>query len=188
VFEVKRDLRTGNVRDEAVSQLAGYVAGRAATMQQRYVGVLTDGAEWHLYHLTDGALALVSSFTLEPRSPDADGLCVWLEGVPKTAEKITPTPREIAVRLGADSPAHALDSSDLTALYEANRALPTVKLKRELWAKLLTTALGTAFSDEDRLFVEHTLLVATAEIISHALVSFDPADPSISAAAMSRTA
>ena len=186
VFEVKRDLRTGNVRDEAVGQLAGYVADRVSTMQQRYVGVLTDGAEWHLYHLAGSTLTPVSSFFVDARSPDVDGLCVWLEGVLATAEKITPTPHEIAVRLGADSPAHALDISDLTALYEAHRALPTVKLKRELWAKLLTTALGTAFSDEDRLFVEHTLLVTTAEIISHALVGFDLTDPSLSAAILVR--
>ena len=99
-----------------------------------------------------------------------------------TTEKITPTPREIAARLGANSPAHALDISDLTVLYEAHRGMPTVQLKRELWAKLLTTALGTAFSDDDRLFIEHTLLVTTAEIIAHAVVGIDPADPSVSPA------
>lgn len=38
VFEVKRDLRTGNVRADAVKQLAGYVMARAGAMQQRYAG------------------------------------------------------------------------------------------------------------------------------------------------------
>jgi hypothetical protein len=51
VFEVKRDLRSGNVRADAVEQLAGYVSARTHDTGQRYVGVLTDGAEWHLYHL-----------------------------------------------------------------------------------------------------------------------------------------
>ena len=41
VFEVKRDLRAGNVRAEAVIQLAGYVSSRHAQTGQRYVGVLT---------------------------------------------------------------------------------------------------------------------------------------------------
>ena len=59
VFEVKRDLRTGKVRQDAVLQLTGYVASRAEAMQQRYVGVLTDGAEWHLYSLAGDELALV---------------------------------------------------------------------------------------------------------------------------------
>jgi hypothetical protein len=135
VFEVKRDLRVGNVRAEAVEQLAGYVADRTVRMRQRYVGVLTDGAEWHLYHLVSGALIPVSTFVVDPATPDFEGLCVWLEGVLTTAERITPTPQEIARRLGADSPAHALDTVDLTTLYQAYRDLPAVKLKRELWAK-----------------------------------------------------
>jgi hypothetical protein len=60
----------------------------------------------------------------------------------------------------------------------------SVRLKRELWAKLLTTALGTSFADEDELFVEHSLLVAMAEIIGHAVVGIDPTDPSISPATL----
>lgn len=186
VFEVKRDLRTGNVRADAVNQLAGYVMARTETMQQRYVGVLTDGAEWHLYNLAGDHLVLVSSLEMDPSSPDVDELCLWLEGVLATAERITPTPYEIGARLGADSPAHALDISDLTTLYRAHSALPTVQLKRELWAKLLTTALGTAFPDEDQLFIEHTLLVITAELIAHAVVGIDPSDSSISAAVLVR--
>ena len=186
VFEVKRDLRTGKVRQDAVLQLAGYVVSRTEAMQQRYVGVLTDGAEWHLYSLAGDELTRVSSLEVDPRSPDVDGLCLWLEGVLATDEKIKPTPREITARLGADSPAHALDASDLTVLYQAHRDLPAVQLKRELWAKLLTTALGTAFSDDDRLFIEHTLLVTTAKIIAHAVVGIDPADPSVSPVVLAR--
>jgi SAM-dependent methyltransferase len=186
VFEVKRDLRPGRVREDAVTQLTGYVAARAQAMQQRYVGVLTDGAEWHLYNLSGETLILVSSLEIDPRSPDVDGLLLWLEGVLATTGKIKPTPREITARLGANSPAHALDISDLTTLYRAHQNLPTVRLKRELWAKLLTTALGTAFSDDERLFIEHTLLVTTAEIIAHAVVGIDPADPSVSPAILVR--
>src|SRR5689334_22222157 len=61
VFEVKRDLRIGKVRADAVDQLAGYVLARGSDTGQRYVGVLTDGAEWHLYHLVGQVLQLVSS-------------------------------------------------------------------------------------------------------------------------------
>lgn len=179
VFEVKRDLRVGNVRADAVQQLRGYVAGRTQTLKQRYVGVLTDGAEWHLYHLVDGELSLVSSMEVDASTPRVDELCVWLEAVLATAEKVVPTPVEIERRLGAGSPAHALEFAELSALYRRVREVPGVRLKRELWAKLLTTALGTNFRDEDDLFVEHTLLVAIAEIIGHAVVGFDPADPSI---------
>lgn len=180
VFEVKRDLRTGNVRDDAVVQLAGYVSSRREQTGQRYVGVLTDGAEWHLYHLVDDVLVLVSSLHTDVRNFEPDTLFVWLEGVLATAEKITPTAREIEQRLGAGSAAHALEFAELRALYRRHRNDPGLVLKRKLWTKLLTTALGTNFRGEDDLFVEHTLLVAMAEIIGHAVVGLDPTDQSIS--------
>jgi hypothetical protein len=176
VVEVKRDLRIGKVREEAVEQLAGYVQQRTATLGQRYVGVLSDGAEWSLYHLTPaGALEQVGdTLLIDPRAPDLDALLIWLEGVLATGQQIAPTPFEIEQRLGAESPAHALDRADLLALFAANRDHPSVALKRGLWAKLLTTALGTRFRDDDSLFIEHTLLVATAEVIAHAVVGYEP--------------
>ncbi|MFD1722405.1 N-6 DNA methylase [Amnibacterium endophyticum] len=185
VFEVKKDLRTGNVRDDAVEQLAGYVRDRVAQTGARYVGVLTDGVEWHLYHLDGTALRLVSSYQLDGPA-DLDGLLLWLDGVLATADHVIPTPAEVTRRLGAKSPAFALDIADLAALYERNADHPGVVMKRSLWAKLLTTALGTAFVDEDRLFIEHTLLVVTAEVIGHAVVGFDVADASIGATTLVR--
>src|ERR1700733_10943564 len=50
VIEVKKDLRKGKVRAEAIDQLFGYVATRIEQMSQRYVGLLTDGALWEGYH------------------------------------------------------------------------------------------------------------------------------------------
>ena len=174
VFEVKRDLRKGKVREEAVDQLAGYVAQRKDTTGQRYVGVLTDGCEWHLYRLAGEELAPVSSLDLSPDQPSVENLTVWLEGVLATGEQLVPEPIEIERLLGAESPAHKLDIAELTELYEANRANPSLQLKRNLWARLLTTALGTSFKNDERLFVQHTLLVVTAEIIAHAVLGIDP--------------
>jgi len=186
VIEVKRDLRVGNVRAEAVPQLAGYVRDRTATTGARYTGILTDGAEWLLFHLLDGVLSPVSRFELSPTSPDTAGLTVWLDGVLATATDLTPTPREIARRLGATSTAHALDAADLRALYRGGHTQTGVRVKRELWAKLLTTALGTAFTNEDELFLEHTLLVVTAELIGHAVIGFDLTDQSLTPASLTR--
>lgn len=109
--------------------------------------------EWHLSHLDGIELRLVSNLTLDTRAVDVEGLVIWLDGVLATTERLTPTPREIARRLEADSPAHALDIADLVGLYRRSRSSPSVQLKRQLWAKLLTTALGTSFADEDELFV-----------------------------------
>ena len=176
VIEVKRDLGVGNVRNDAIEQLAGYVSQRISILGQRYVGVLTDGAEWLLYHLApSGVLEQVGQpLLVDASDPDMDQLFTWLEDVLATGQQIAPTPQEIEQRLGADSQSHALDYADLLALFAANRNHSSVALKRELWAKLLTTALGTTFRNEDSLFVEHTLLVAMAEVIAHAVVGYAP--------------
>jgi hypothetical protein len=117
----------------------------------------------------------VSRFELTVANPDAEGLTIWLEGALATAQQIKPTPREIERRLGARSSAHVLDYADLETLYLRSRDDLTVKLKRELWARLLRTAFGTSFEDDDQLFLDHSLLVITAEIIAHAVVGLDPA-------------
>ena len=78
-IEVKKDLRVGNVLTDARAQLAGYVLNQARTYGQRYVGILTDGARWHLHRLVDGTLVEVD--VLDAASTDADGLLVWLESV-----------------------------------------------------------------------------------------------------------
>src|SRR5690606_4615798 len=80
---------------------------------------------------------------------------------------------EIVRRLGANSPAHLVDVAAFRDLYQANADNTEVSLKRELWAKLLRTAFGSAFEDDETLFINHTLLVLTAEIIAHAALGFD---------------
>jgi N-6 DNA Methylase len=97
-------------------------------------------------------------------------LVFWLEGVLATAKGVRPTAREIAARLGAGSSAYALDRATLATLYDSHKTAPTIRLKRTLWSRLLTSALGTQFDDSDDLFIEHTLLVNSAEIIAHAVL------------------
>src|SRR5699024_12608387 len=81
--------------------------------------------------------------------------------------------------IGASSPAYHADHKSLRALFDGaqlskNPDLKTqVSLKRELWSKLLTTAFGEDFTGSSSLFVDHTLLVLTAEIIMHAVLGFD---------------
>jgi hypothetical protein len=173
VIELKRDLRTTGVRQDAETQLAGYVQTQTAKLGSRYVGVLTDGTDWFLYRLDAGILVPVSELRLNPGSPDADRLLVWLEAILATQEAVKPSPDEIARRLGAESPAHELDHGTLKSLYAQAGSVPEVALKRDLWAKLLRTAFGRAFDDDESLFIDHTLLVLTAEMIAHAVIGFD---------------
>jgi len=170
VIEVKKSLRSPKVLADALDQLADYVRHRTEERGQRYVGILTDGQRWVLYHgQPDGSLAEVQRLTLAG-GEDAPRLASWLESVLATTEDIKPSPREVERRLGVLSPATQLDLADLRALYAASRRNPEVQLKRELWARLLVAALGTNFEDSDELFVTHTYLVLTAEILAHAVM------------------
>ncbi|MDX1115864.1 N-6 DNA methylase (plasmid) [Sinorhizobium meliloti] len=172
VIEVKRDLRSERVRRDAEVQLAGYVGLRADQTGLRYVGILTDGTGWYCYHLVDQELRQVSDLSLE--AGDIERLVVWLEGVLATTHGLVPTADAIEARLGSTSSAYLLDRATISAIYQRNRHEPSVIMKRTLWARLLTSALGTQFDDSDDLFIEHTLLVNSAEIIAHAVLGLHP--------------
>ncbi len=177
LIEVKRDLSAGSVLPEAIEQLADYLAARQNETGCRYVGILTDGADWRCFCLPGEADTVppreVSVYKLSPTKPDSESFLIWLEGVLATARDIPATSLEIQRRLGAGSSAHDLDRDTLLALFTRHRDHSAVLMKRRLWARLMKTALGTQFEDSDELFVEHTYLVNTAEIIAHALVGFD---------------
>jgi hypothetical protein len=169
-IEVKKGIGSPKARERALDQLAVYVRTRTEERGQRYVGVLTDGKLWILVHLrSDGDLAEVGRLRVES-ARDADALSAWLEVVLATVEEIRPTQSEIARRLGSDSPATQVDLADLREIYASSRSEPELTLKRGLWARLLTSALGTHFPDTDELFVLHTYLVVSAELIAHTVV------------------
>lgn len=174
IIEVKRDLRKTAQKKGGQDQLRDYLADRA-TAGGTYVGVLTDGCEWRAYHLVDGGLVEATSYSTATNRDPFD-LADWLDGALATVDKVLPSPAQITTRLGAKSSAHALDLVALRGLFDHGKGRPSVKLKRELWAKLVTAAHGTTFEDTDDLFLEHTLLVITAEIIAHAVVGIDVRD------------
>ena len=185
VIETKRNLRRTGVRAEAEQQLERYLKQREESTGQRYVGILTDGVEWLLfYRPRTGGLEEVSRFVLSVAKPDVDELLLWLEGVLATGQEIKPSPSELSRRLGAGSPTHDLELAELNALWDSVSIKPEVLIKRELWARLLTAALGTKFENDDALFIEHTYLVASAKLIAHAVIGFNVADSSHSPAAL----
>jgi hypothetical protein len=175
VIEVKKDLRSAGVVKAAEQQLAGYVASRSQDTGQRYVGILTDGADWRAYELQGDELVQATRYELSVRS-GLTPLLAWLEGALATRRGVSPTPREIDTGLGASSSSYALDRSALAALCGEHHDVPTVRLRRQLWSRLLRSALGTQFTDTDELFVEHTLLVNSAEIIAHLVLGLDVTD------------
>ena len=173
VIEVKRSLASGASLEDATAQLSGYVAQRERQLSQRYIGIVTDGRDWHLFHHVEDGLRPVAVHKVDPASPEPEPLITWLAAVLATQHEVVPTREALSSRLGTDSPGHELERVALREMYETNRGNPEIRIKRELWAKLLTTALGTQFGDnEDDLFVEHTLLVATAECVAHAVLGY----------------
>lgn len=174
VIEVKKDLDHYGIEKAAVEQLAGYVQHKVDVTGNRFVGVLTDGSLWKAYALDQrqNSLSLVSESRVES-GKDTDELLIWLEAVMATRENITPSPNEIVNRLGVDSPAHKLDHATLRTLLNDGLSNPEIVLKKQLWSRLLKTALGDKFEDSNDLFVDHTLLVLQANVIGHAVVGLD---------------
>ncbi len=142
VIEVKRSLAAPAALAAARQQLAGYVTTRSSEMGQRYVGILTDGRLWLAYHEVDGELREATQiFTTPPGDAAPRNCCAGSKGCWPPAGRYSRPPIEIAERLGATSSSHALDYSTLAAIYTVGKDLPTVRLKRELWVKLLRGAL-----------------------------------------------
>ena len=127
-------------------------------------------------------LELVDTQAADPTAPSK--LLGWLEAIIATGRDLAPDRDVIESKLGSQSPAYKLDAAELTSIYQANRDLPTIKVKRRMWAKLLTTASGTSFPDNDLLFINHTLLVATAKVIGHAVLEIRLDDSEITARAL----
>ena len=173
VIEVKRNL-SGKAFESAVAQLADYLRLRSEETEQRYVGVLTDGHLWNLYSLDLlNEPSLITGHTVDPSAPDVEALKIWLEGVLATKQNISPTPFEIHQRLGAGTSSFRLDKETLVSLYQSCRSDSEIQVKRMLWARLLTTAFGEQFNDDDDLFLEHTYLTIIAELLAHLIIGYD---------------
>lgn len=172
VIEVKKDIRPPKAATKAEEQLEGYLRSQRERTDDEYAGIITDGLIWRLYTLVGDDISRVQELVLAgPES--ADRLQSWLDAILLTGPKLKPIPARIEDRLGASSPRYKLDRARLAALYDANANSPEVALKRQLWARLLRTALGTSFDDDRDLFLDHTLLVIEAEVIAHLTVGVD---------------
>jgi SAM-dependent methyltransferase len=180
-IDVSRDLRQASASNTARSRLHSYLRKRTRQTGERYVGIVTDGVQWHANLIIDNTLHQLASKTTSTSDTRIAELLTWLESVLTTAVAIKPTPREIIGRLGVDSPGHIIDVAELASLYRKHRHLPFVRVKREMWARLLTTASGVSFTNDDSLFIDHTLLVAMAKIIGHAVMNLHPESQDVSA-------
>jgi SAM-dependent methyltransferase len=175
IIECKKDLRPAAQLVKAEKQIGEYLAEKAAG-GSTYAGVLTDGAIWRLYRQQDGQSELVAELKLSRSSIDDRRFRWWLGAVLATERQVAPTAAAIEERLGAQAPSYRLVTAALREAWESVDDVPAPQLKRELWAKLLRSALGSQFDGSDDLFIDHTYLVLLATLIGHAVAGFDLSD------------
>ena len=166
VIEVKRRIgSTGRLEPDPanVEQLDRYLREARERGEPDRLGILTDGKHWVLRLLGDGEVRLKRpyAFTL----PDGEAwfrLFEWLRDESQAIEQANRTPGEDDIRQSFSvGPRFDNGIARLTDLYEAHRHKPSVAVKRDLWRRLLTAALGAVVEEEpnlDRLFVRHTYL------------------------------
>ncbi len=174
IIEVKRGLQTGRRLRDAERQLAGYVWSRCMGSGQRYVGILTDGATWRAYQLT-GEAELTPSTPIRslPTRRRRSGPLLLAGRRVGDGQRVRPAHAEVD-RRGSGRKARPTSwiVTRSLALYTGIEHA-AVEMKRRLWARLLDSALGTQFEDDDELFVEHTTLVNTRRDHRPRCVGFD---------------
>lgn len=168
VIEVKR--RTGLAGSAApdsrwIDQLDGYLAEARERGEPDRLGILTDGRRWYLRvpGIEQVRTKPPWSFTLTDAT-GGDALADWLRREAQAIERTDRLPAEDDIRRAfSEGPRFESGLNQLTDLYAEHRDAPTVVVKRELWRRLLTAALGVVAEEEpdlDRLFVRHTYLSA----------------------------
>ena len=179
-FEVKPRIGTGGDSSKPapgnLEQIDNYVriAGPPC------IGVLTDGKHWILRTTRDEPNKVRGEpyrFTLES-AEQWYALYEWLRDYVFTLPRLRPCSLEsLRVGFGPGSPTYDRHIAAIAGLYEANKDLPTVKVKRELWETLLGVALGEiAGVDIDDLFVRHTYLTTIVGMITQAVFGLDIAE------------
>ena len=142
------------------------------------MGILTDGRRWLLRWPNAGPVKLVRPYAFTFDDAERWGrLHEWLRDHALSPQTdIVPTRESIAKHFGPDSPHYERDIAAFAALYAEYSDAATIRVKRELWEKLLTAALGEiAFGREemDDLFVRHTYLTAVVGMVVQASFGID---------------
>lgn len=160
IIELKSDLwrELGDVLAR-MDYLADAV--RCSSSPRPVTGLATDGATFIAHWLRDGALQELARYATDPERPNE--LMAWLEPLLTDTPDIVPEPRVVAQAFGRYSLTFGQSRMTLDALWAALRDESVVRLKRDLWDRLLREAYGEEVSD-DSLFLQHTYLTIVVKI------------------------
>ena len=182
VIEVKRRIGNRLDADEANKrQLEQYLQRLAEAGRPRRLGILTDGKYWLLRR--PGQPAGMQWQTVRPYAFTLDDaehgyhLYEWLRDESQALEqrRIAPTDEQVRARLGP-GPRFEQHLAALSELYGQHRSDPTVAIKRELWRRLLSAALGVAVEEQpdiEQLFLRHTYLSVVVGMAVQAAFGID---------------
>ncbi len=164
VIEVKRQTGpAGRPHSRWVEQLDGYLREARERGEPDRLGILTDGQRWYLRlpGVEEVRTYAPYAFTLSGASLGSS-LAEWLRDESQAIEQTgRPLHEEDILRSFGEGPRFESGIARLAALHDARREDSTIAVKRDLWRRLLTVALGAAVEEEpqiDRLFIRHTYL------------------------------
>ena len=179
IIETKQRIGTGiEPYPDHVEQLDGYIGEAKAAGKPDRLGVLTDGKHWvlRLPNIKEVHTAPPYAFTLRNKD-DGFRLYEWLQNETRVIEQSDRKPEEEEVRRSfGPGPRFENEIAALAKLYQAHRNSPTIAVKRQLWADLLTAALGISVAEEpdlDQLFLRHTYLSAIVGLAVQAAFGID---------------
>ena len=179
IIETKQRIGTGiEPHPDHVDQLDGYIREAKDADKPDRLGVLTDGKHWvlRLPNIREVHTTPPYAFTLRNKD-DGFRLYEWLQNETRVIEQSDRKPDEEEVRRSfGPGPRFENEIAALRRLYQAHRNSPTIAVKRQLWADLLTAALGISVAEEpdlDRLFLRHTYLSAIVGLAVQAAFGID---------------
>ena len=161
LFEVKSDLR--RERRDADAQLMRYLPERERDTGQRFVGIETDGCDFVVAVVRDGALTELGAY--RPRLHDPRELLRWLESVVVLQTELAPDVDGIRRELGRESVHYRRALQEIESLWTRVQDRPEALLKRDLWNRLLRVAYGGDI-DAPELFLQHTYLTVVAKSVA----------------------
>ena len=109
VIKISEDIGADDPLESGERWIETYLSARMNETSYRHLGILTDGAEWRLYHLMDDKLHQVgAAVTVGESESDPGKLLAWLEAVLATRQQIIPTPNRKNANLDPRAPSMLL--------------------------------------------------------------------------------
>lgn len=170
--EFKRNLIVnGRIEPSYIEQLDGYLLESVKAGWGIENGILTDGQHYLKRNIGEGILPIAHNTPRTfDRSTQGPNLRNFLYDIITTdAQNISPEPETLTKHLAGGSDLLKQATALLKDAHDANRANPTVAVKRKLWQDLLEVALGQDSTGDpdtaDWLFIRHTYLTTLIALI-----------------------